>query len=48
MTKKEYEKICEIIDKSTKDVWVSPYYCKNYNPSENIPEIKKKIKEHVK
>lgn len=47
MTQKEYERICEILDKNTRDVWLNPYQSKKYIPSENIPEIKKQINELV-
>lgn len=48
MNKKEFDKICEIIDKLTTENWVTPYYCKKYIPSENIPEIKNQISDLVK
>ena len=47
MTQKEFEEICEILDKNTRLVWVNPYYCKKYIPTENIRPIKDEIQKLV-
>ena len=47
MTQKEFEQICEILDKNTRLVWVNPYYCKKYIPTENIRPIKDEIQKLV-
>lgn len=48
MTKKEYQEICDILDKYTQPIWVTPYYCKRYIPSESIPTVKSEIEKLIK
>ena len=37
------EKISKIVDSYIMDIWITPYYCKKYIPSENIPKLKEKL-----
>ena len=48
MTKKEYEKVEEIIDSFIEEMWVTPCYVKQFIPNEKIPMMKRRIKELVK
>lgn len=44
MTNLELEsKISKIVDSFIMDIWITPYYCKKYIPSENIPKLKKAL-----
>ena len=44
MTNLELEnKISKIVDSFIMDIWITPYYCKKYIPSENIPKLKEKL-----
>lgn len=48
MTKKEYELICEIIDKQIKTEWISANYQKQSIPMHGVTIIKAEIEKLVK
>ena len=37
------EKISKIVDSFIMDIWITPYVCRKYIPSENIPKLKEKL-----
>ncbi len=44
MTNLELEKrISDLVDKFIMDIWITPYYCRKYIPSENIPKLKEAL-----
>jgi len=47
MTKKEYDKIINILYECMETVYVTPYYTKRYISNDKIPVIKERIKELV-
>ena len=36
------------IDSYIMDIWITPYYCRKYIPSENIPKLKEALYENIK
>lgn len=37
------ENISRVIDSFVVDIWITPYHCKKYIPSENIWKLKEKL-----